>query len=153
MRYLQIILLVSVLFLTGCVGVIPIPFYSNNPPGGVKLKSKNVAFIQVNKTTTTDVFNTIGTNYLCDPYQRAVAYSWETRGGKGIKWYWWLNFVEADEFEWGGWKSYMVAFDTNNIVVAKDWVNLRDQDKSLHDHLEKWAKKHHAGQGGIKRNL
>ena len=47
------------------------------------------------------------------------------------------------EFDWGRWRGFFVAFDTNNVVTAVNTKHLSSR-KSLHEHLEVWARKHHA---------
>jgi hypothetical protein len=132
--------------LTGCVGLMPFPQFSNKPTHGTKLRAKDTAFIRVGTTSASELFGTLGTDCLCDPRQRAVAFSWELPGGRGI---WWWSFVweaaaaDAGEFEWSHWRAFFVAFDTNNVVTAVKTKHLSSR-KSLHEQLEAWARKHHA---------
>ena len=130
-------------FLTGCVGVLPIPDFSNQPTHGVRLRSQDTAFIRPGITSASELFGILGTNCVCDPRQRAVAYSWELPGGNGL---WWLLFLEGGvggEFEWSLWRAFFVAFDAHNVVTAAASKNL-SSNKSLHAQLEVWARKHHA---------
>ena len=52
------------------------------------------------------------------------------------------------EFEWGRWRGFFVAFDANNLVIAANTKHL-SSSKSLHEHLEVWARKHHAAPNHI----
>lgn len=129
------------LFLTGCVGLLPVP--ENHPTYGTRLRSGDTAFIRAGTTSATDLFRTLGTNCVCDARQRAVAYSWELSGGHSL---WWVVFMQAGaagEMEWSHWRGFFVAFDTNNIVAVSAHKNLSSR-KSLHEQLETWARKNHA---------
>ena len=136
-------LLALAFLLTGCIGVLPFPQLSNQPAHGTKLRAKDTAFIRVGTTSASELFATLGTDCVCDPRQRAVAFSWELPGGRGL---WWVvsleNGVEG-EFEWSRWRAFFVAFDANNLVIAANTKHL-SSSKSLHEHLEIWARKHHA---------
>jgi hypothetical protein len=139
----QALLLALSLLLTGCVGVLPIPNCSNQPTHGAKLRTQDTAFIRAGTTTAAELFGNLGTNCVCDPRQRAVAYSWELPGGWGI---WWVVSPEnglADDFEWSRWRAFFVAFDTNNVVTAATTKHL-SSSKSLYEQLEIWAQKNHA---------
>lgn len=138
------LLFISVLglFLTGCVGVVAIPECSNTPINGIKLKSKDTAFIREGVTTSTEVFNRLGNDYSLGLYQRAVAYTWELPYCHGFTWQLWLWSTSATEFDSSRWRAFFIAFDSNNVVIATDTKHLSN-DKSLHKHLELWATKHH----------
>jgi len=136
-------LLSLILLMTGCIGVLPIPDFSKRPTHGTQLRNQDTAFVRAGTTTAAELFGTLGTNCLCDPRQRAVAYSWELPGGNGL---WWVFCTEGgigDEFEWSRWRAFFVAFDTNNVVTAATTKHLF-LNKSLHTQLEVWAQKHHA---------
>ena len=140
-------LLALTLLLTGCV-VVPVPEFSNQPMHGTKLRAEDIAFIRVGATSASELFGTLGTNCLCDPRQRAVAFSWELPGGQAI-WCWCVPYGGGDdEFEWSRWRALLVAFDTNNIVTAANSKHL-SSSKSLHEQLEVWARKHHAAPNHI----
>jgi len=132
------------LFLTGCVGVIAIPECSNKPIAGVKLKSKDTEFIQKGLTSATEVINILGTNYVCNFRERALAYSWELPYCHGVTWSWWFFYGKTEEFDLSRWRAFFIAFDTNNIVIATATKHLNDQDTPLNEHLELWAIKNHA---------
>ena len=144
----------GLLLLTGCVGALVVPKFNQKPENGaIALKSKDTAFIHKKVTTATEVFNTLGTDYSYGLRQRAVAYSWEIPTGDGLRWESWLWFwfdtsngfggCHADEFYCSKWRAFFIAFDTNNVVIDTATKHLSD-DKSLHEHLELWATKHHA---------
>jgi hypothetical protein len=139
----KVTLLALTFLLTGCIGVLPFPQFSNQPTHGTKLGAQDTAFIRSGTTSASELFGTLGTNCVCDPRQRAVAFPWELPGGRGV---WWVVSPEngtGGEFEWSRWRAFFVAFDTNNVVTAARTKHL-SSSKSLHEHLEVWAKKHHA---------
>jgi hypothetical protein len=136
-------LLAPAFVLTGCVGVLPIPDFSNRPLNGTRLRSQDTAFIRPGTTSASEVFGTLGTDCLWDPRQRVVAFSWELPRGQGI---WWVVTTEAGaagDFEWTRWRALFVAFDTNNVVIAAKTKHL-SSSKTLDEHLNAWARKHHA---------
>jgi len=140
-------LLTLAFLLTGCIGALPFPRLSNQPTHGTKLRAKDTSFIRVGTTSASELFGTLGTDCVCDPRQRAVAFSWELPGGRGV-WWWVLVTTEAaggggGEFEWSHWRAFFVAFDTNNVVIAANTKHL-SASKSLHEQLDAWARKHHA---------
>ncbi len=141
----QVMLLALTCLLTGCVGVLPFPQFSNQPMHGTKLRAKDTAFVRLGTTSASELFGTLGTNCLCDPRKRAVAFSWELPGGRGV-WWWALAATTVagggGEFEWSRWRAFFVAFDTNNVVTAANTKHL-SSSKTLHEHLEAWARKHH----------
>jgi hypothetical protein len=145
---LQVTLLALPLLLTGCVAAIPIQEFSNQPTHGTKLRAQDIAFIRVGATSAAELFGALGTNCLCDARQRAVAFPWEQPGGQGI--WWWCSMYggDAGEFEWSRWRALLVAFDTNNVVTAANTKHL-SSNKSLHEQLEVWARKHHAAPNHI----
>jgi hypothetical protein len=140
--------LVTLTFLlTGCIGALPLPRVSSQPTHGTQLRAKDIAFIRVGTTSASELFGTLGTDCVCDPRHRAVAFSWELAGGRGV-WWWALVTTEAagggaGEFEWSRWRAFFVAFDTNNVMTAANSKHL-SSSKSLHEQLEAWARKHHA---------
>lgn len=136
----------------GCIGVLPIPEFSNQPIHGTKLRAQDTAFIQPGNTTAAQVFARLGTNCLCDPRQRAVAFSWELPGGRGLWWMYGPYGGGGNEFEWSRWRAFFVAFDTNNVVVAASAKHL-SSSRSLHEHLEVWARKHDAAPDHIHPEL
>ena len=85
----QVVLLALAFLLTGCIGVMPFPQLSNQPTHGTKLGARDTAFIRVGTTSASELFGALGTNCVCDPRQRAVAFSWELPGGRGV---WWTLF-------------------------------------------------------------
>jgi hypothetical protein len=131
------------LFLAGCIGVLPMPQCCNQPVNGTKLQARETAFIRVGTTSAAQLFGTLGTNCICDLRQRAVAYTWELPGGNGLWWFLCLQGGTSGEFEWSRWRAFLVAFDTNNVVIAANTKHLSSR-KSLDEHLGIWAEKHHA---------
>jgi hypothetical protein len=144
----QVVLLVLAIFLTGCIGVLPFPELSNKPINGTKLGGRDTDFIRPGTTSASEVFSRLGTDCLCDPRQRAVAFSWELPGGRGI---WWAACMEAGaagDFEWTRWRAFLLAFDSKNVVIAATPKHL-SSSKSLDEHLDAWGRKHHAAPGGM----
>jgi hypothetical protein len=137
-------MLPALIFLvTGCVGVLPFPQFSNQPTHGTRLRARDTTFIRVGTTSASEVFGTLGTNCVCDPRHRTVAFTWELPGGRGI---WWVVSTEngaGGDFEWTRWRAFFVAFDANNVVTAASTKHLSSR-KTLHEQLEAWAEKHHA---------
>ena len=148
----QVMLLTLAIFLTGCVGVLPFPEFSNRPIIGTKLRGRDTAFIRPGTTSASAVFGELGTDCLCDPRQRAVAFSWELPGGRGIWWAGGVEYATAGDFEWTRWRAFFVAFDANNVVVAAATKHL-SSSKSLDEHLDAWARKHHTAPGHIHPEL
>ena len=144
----QVMLPALAFLLTGCIGVLPLPQLSNQPTHGTKLHAKDTAFIRVGTTPASELFGTLGTDCLCDPRQRAVAFSWELPGGRGVWWGCSTVGGGAAEFEWSRWRGLFVAFDANNVVTAANTKHL-SSSKSLHEQLEAWARKHHAASDHI----
>ncbi len=68
-------LLALMLLLTGCIGALPIPQFSNQPTYGTRLRAKDTAFIRVGTTSAFAVFDTLSTKCVCDPRHRAVAFT------------------------------------------------------------------------------
>ena len=134
--------------LTGCVGALPFPRFSNQPICGNKLRDKDTAFIRAGTTSASELFGTLGTNCVCDPRHRAVAFTWELPGGRGLWWAFTTTAGTGGEFEWSRWRALFVAFDTNNVVTAAVTKHLSSR-KSLHEQLEPWAVKHHAAPNHI----
>jgi hypothetical protein len=135
--------LLLILLLTGCIGMLPIPKFSNQHTHGTIVRAQDTAFIRVGTTSAAELFHNLGTNCISDPRQRAVAFSWELPGGRGM---WWVVCTEggsSGEFEWSRWRAFFVAFDTNNVVIAASAKHLSSR-MSLDEHLEIWAKRHHA---------
>ncbi len=125
---------------TGCVGVLPFPVSSSKVVAGRQLKPEDVAFIQPGITTRAQVVARLGTDYAALPYQRAIAYSWEMKGGGGV--YWVAGLYGGTGGEWvGGWRGYFVGFDPQGVVRAEDFATLATS-RSLHANLEGWAAKH-----------
>ena len=136
-------LLTLTFLMTGCIGLLPFPRFSNQPTHGTQLRAQDTAFIRAGTTSASELFGLLGTNCLCDARQRAVAYPWELPGGRG---FWWLFGTvggAGGEFEWSRWRAFFVAFDTNNVVTATTTKHL-SANQSLHEQLEIWAKRHHA---------
>jgi hypothetical protein len=142
----QVMLLALTFLLSGCVGVLPLS--DNQRTHGTKLRGQDTAFIRVGTTSASELFRILGTNCVCDPRQRAVAFPWELPGGRGV---WWLAGTvggAGGEFEWSRWRAFFVAFDANNVVTGATSKHL-SSNKSLHEQLEVWARKHHAAPNHI----
>jgi len=136
-------LLVLPFLLTGCIGVLPLPQFSNQPIHGTRLRARDTAFIRAGTTSASELFSALGTDCVCDPRHRAVAFTWELPGGRGAWWLVSMNAAGGGEFEWTRWRAFFVAFDTNNVVIAAHTRRLSG-NKSLHEQLEAWAEKYHA---------
>ncbi len=137
---------------TGCVGVLPIPQFSNQPMRGTRLRAQDTAFIRAGATSAAELFGTLGTGCVCDPRHRAVAFTWELPGGRGVWWVASIDAAEGGEFEWTRWRAFFVAFNTNNVVITAQTRHLSSK-KSLHEQLEAWAEKHHAAPNRIHPEL
>jgi hypothetical protein len=145
--WFQVTLFALTFVLTGCIGILPIPQFSNRPTQGTRLQVKDTDFIRAGTTSAAELFGNLGTNCVCDPRQRAVAFTWQLPGGDGV---WWWVIVGpggggggSGEFEWSRWRAFFVAFDRSNVVIAAEAKRL-SSSKSLDEHLDFWAKKHHA---------
>ena len=144
----QVMLPVLAFRSTGCVGVLPSPQLSGQPTRGTRLRAQDTAFIRAGATSASEIFGTLGTDCLCDPRQRAVAFSWELPGSRGICWVVSTAGGGGGEFEWSRWRAFFVAFDANNRVIAANTKHL-SSGKSLHEHLGLRARKHHAAPNHI----
>ncbi len=148
-------LVASSLFLCGCIGYLPKPVIVENY--GTRLTRDRVAFIQPGKTTRAELIIRLGTNYVSLPHERAIAYSWETRG-MSLDWYFVVagpygGFAEKTDCQTsaagGAWQAYFVAFDGQELVQAADFKRLNPNNKSLHEQLDQWA----AARGGVSTGL
>jgi hypothetical protein len=133
---------VALLF-TGCVGAVPRPVSATKVEHGHRLQAKDVAFIQSGGTTRAQVIDRLGTHYTELPQDRAIAYSWEMRGGGGV---WWYFFVAgyagaaANGGTWeGGWRAYFIAFDPHGLVTDTAFKSPSPR-RSLHEHMDSWVK-------------
>jgi len=130
--------LILISFLSGCVGVIPIPSFSTTPECGEKLTTARTAFIKPGKTTKAEMIRSLGTNFTSLPQGRAVAYTWEIPGGKG---FWLVAGPEgggaAGEFEWSHWRGFFVAFDNRGVVTATAFKRLWSRH-SLDEQMDRW---------------
>ena len=127
-----------ILFLTGCVGVIPVPRFSNKPVASSAVDPSQTDFIVVGETTRAEVVNRLGSEFRDSPRLPALAYSWELPGGQGI---WWVVSTVGGgggEFEWSRWRAFFVAFDSQGVVTKTRFIHLSSR-KSLDDQLETWA--------------
>lgn len=132
--------------LTGCVGVLPIPSSSRHPEHGQVIGSEQVRFIQTGCTTRQEVTNRLGCDFRDSPRVRALAYSWEMPGGRGL---WWLACMgggTGGEFEWSHWRALFLRFDDDDVVVQTKFVRL-SSGRSLDEQLERWALKTRAKTG------
>ncbi len=130
--------LLPALFLTGCVGVIPVPRFSNKPVASSAIDPSQADFIVVGETTRAEVVNRLGSEFRESPRLPALAYSWELPGGQGI---WWVVSTVGGgggEFEWSRWRAFFVAFDSKGVVTKTRFVHLSSR-KSLDEQLEIWA--------------
>lgn len=129
--------LLSSLFLTGCVGVVPIPRFSNKPVAGIPIKPQQTEFIVAGETTRAEVVDRLGAHFRESPRVPALAYSWEMPGGEV---YWWVMVPEGgdiDEFEWTRWRAFFVMFDDSGHVARSKFKRLSSR-KSLDEQLEHW---------------
>lgn len=130
--------LLPALFLTGCVGVIPVPRFSNKPVASSAIDPSQTDFIIVGETTRVEVVDRLGSEFRDSPRLPALAYSWELPGGQGL---WWLCSTHSGiggEFEWSRWRAFFVAFDSKGVVTRTRFVHLSSR-KSLDEQLEAWA--------------
>jgi hypothetical protein len=133
-------LLSLTLLLNGCVVPIPIPSFSTKPECGEKLTAARTAFIEPGKTTKAEIIRSLGTNFTSLPQGRAVAYTWEIPGGRGL----WLfaTFAggAAGEFEWSHWRGFFVAVDNRGVVTATAFKRLWSRH-SLDEQMDRWVVK------------
>ena len=133
-------LLVFLPLITGCVGVMPLPVVSTKPAYGIRLTDSQVAFIKPGQTTRDDVTTKLGTKFTSLPMNRAIAYSWEMKGGGAV---WWVSLVSpyGGYFNGGalpgGWRAYFVAFDESGVVQATAFKS-PSTGRSLHEHMDRW---------------
>jgi hypothetical protein len=134
--------LAATLLFTGCVGVLPRPVSATKVDYGHRLPTKEAAFIQPGVTTRAEVISRLGTNYVSLPSERAIAYSWEMKGGGAV---WWCVIVspygaiaESGDFP-GGWRAFFVAFDDRGVVTSTAFKSPSTRH-SLHEHMHNWVK-------------
>jgi len=129
--------------LTGCVGVVPVPVSSHTVEYGQKLEPKQIPCIRAGQTTRAEVIAALGTNYARFGRSRAIAYTWEMRGGGG---FWWASVVTpygggAWGGNWvGGWRGFLVAFDERDVVRAAEFKRLPGR-RSLDETMDRWVAK------------
>jgi len=130
------------LLFTGCVGVVPKPVSSTKVEYGRKLAPADVAFIQPGVTTRAEVVAKLGTDFTALPKERAIAYSWEMKGGGGVWWYFLVAGyagAAANGGSWeGGWRACFIAFDEQGVVTATAFKQPSTRT-SLHEHLYAWV--------------
>ena len=129
--------LLSSLFLTGCVGVIPVPSFSSKPVAGIPIKPQQTEFIVVGETTHAEVVDRLGARFRESPRVPALAYSWELPGGEGVWWICGLEGGTGDRFEWSRWRAFFVMFDDSGHVASSKFKRLSSR-KSLDEQLEDW---------------
>ena len=140
--FLSAFALAAALLFTGYVGALPRPVSSTKVEYGHRLPTREVAFIQTGVTTRTEVISRLGTNYVSLPGDRAIAYSWEMKGGGGV---YWIVVVTpyggiADGGNWtGGWRAFFVSFDDRGVVTTTAFKSPSTR-RSLHEHLYAWIK-------------
>jgi hypothetical protein len=136
------LLAICLLTQTGCVGVIPVPSFSNQPVAGQVIKPGDVKFIVPGQTTRAVVVERLGTSFRASPRMPVLAYSWELPGGSGI--WWWCVFSpyfaagDINDFEWSRWRAFFVTFDEQGVVTKAEFVHLSGK-KSLDEQLEDWG--------------
>ena len=128
--------------LTGCIGVTPLPVTSH-VEYGERVQPTKTAGIRPGQTTRAELIAALGTNYASFRGSRAIAYTWEMRGGGGV---WWvaLAFGEAAVVKggnWlGGWRGFLVAFDERDVVRAAAFRKLPCR-RSLDETVGRWVAK------------
>lgn len=142
----------AALLFTGCVGVVPRPVSATKVENGRRLKPADVAFMQPGVTTHAQVVARLGSEYIALPQDRAIAYSWEMKGGGGFSWVCLFipfgapagtqinirDFSAADARSWtGGWRTFFIAFDDLGVVRAMAFKSPSTR-MSLHEHLYAW---------------
>ena len=129
---------IGVIF-SGCAGDVPLPV-SSKVERGQKVTAQEVAFIQPRVTARTEVTNKLGTSYVSLPKQRAIAYSWELKGGGMIWWYvigCAAGGIADGSYTPGGWRGYFIAFDEMGVVTRTEFESLSTR-YSLHELLQAW---------------
>jgi hypothetical protein len=132
---------VTAVVLNGCVGAIPRPVSATQVEYGHRLLTNDVSFIRPGVTKRAEVIARLGTNYTALPLQRALAYSWEMKGGGGV---WWVCVVVpyggvADARTWtGGWRAFFIAFDDQGVVTSTAFKSPSAR-RSLHEHMYNWV--------------
>jgi hypothetical protein len=131
----------ALILASGCVGVVPRPVSRTQVEYGRQLKACDVSFVQTGVTTRTEILARLGTNFVALPMNRALAYTWEMKGGGGV---WWVAvvvpeaaFYDAGTWE-GGWRGFFIAFDDAGVVTARAHKKLSPR-RSLHQHLYNWV--------------
>jgi hypothetical protein len=131
--------LAGIQLVAGCIGFAPVPVV--NSDYGRPVRRVDVQFIRPGQTTRLEVKTHLGTNYASLPFERAIAYSWET-AGLTFDWYFIAYGPDAGYHEKTGktgstWHAFFVAFDTNGIVCATRFKPLGE--RPLQEQLERWA--------------
>jgi hypothetical protein len=142
MKIVTFMLLAAMGLVTGCVGLIPVPSFSNHPEVGRVIQAREAAFIVPGQTTRAQVVERLGADFRASRRMPVMAYSWELPGGTAL--WWWFVFcteggaADAGEFEWSRWRAFFVAFDQDGYVTQARFIRLSSR-KSLDDQLEKWG--------------
>ena len=126
--------------LSGCVGILPVPPFSNKLVAGRVIERRDASFIVPGCTTRLEVEQQLGTCTRDCPRAPSMAYSWEK---PGWTMFWWVASTHSamgDDFEVGGWHALFVAFNDAGVVLQKDFVNLSN-NRSLDEQLERWAER------------
>lgn len=135
------LLAVGASFLTGCVGMLPIPPLSTEVEAGHKIELREATFIAPGTTTRREVEQRLGSCSRDCLRPPSIAYSWETPCWKVV---WWLAGPYGggviDDYPVGGWHALFVTFDDNGHALQKDFVSL-SHGRSLDEQLERWARR------------
>ena len=130
------------LWLTGCVGILPVPPLSNKPVAGRVIERRDTSFIVPGAATRSEVEQRLRPSSRHCNRAPSVAYSWER---PGWTMFWCYGYSEGS-FEVGGWHALFVAFDDAGMVRQEGFVNLSDLS-SLDEQLERWAERARKNRG------
>lgn len=135
-----IILPLLAVWLTGCIGVVPVP--SSGQTYGQVITREATKFIVPGRTTRDAVIAELGDQFRDSPRLPVLAYTWE-KPGCGLMW--WVVLVGPYGGGAGGghseasdWRALFVKFDAHGRVSATKFASLSSR-RSLDEQLEDWA--------------
>ncbi|MEW6158523.1 MAG: hypothetical protein AB1813_13905 [Verrucomicrobiota bacterium] len=133
--------LTPLVLLTGCIGVVAVPSFSNKVEAGKEIRAADIHFIQPGVTKLEEVFVRLGADFRRHPRTPVIAYSWEKPGGWGAVWA--VSMYgggRGQDFGWSRWRALLVAFDENGVVLSREIVRLSER-KTIDEQIEKWGSK------------
>jgi hypothetical protein len=134
--------LLTVLLLTGCVGMVPVPATDKEVHGRV-IESSQTRFIVAGRTTRDEVIAGLGGEFRDSPRVAALAYTWEKPAADLAWWGGGMMGGGGGHVERSHWRAFFVAFDAGGKVCRSEFVSL-SQRKSLDEQLEDWAQRYGA---------